>query len=274
MVVRVHGLAPEATHAAIDDAFAEIARVHALMSFHETESDVSRLNRRAHREPVTVDERTYEVLGRAQMIAAASDGAFDITVAPDLVARSLLPPPNGACVPDPSAIWRDIALLPDCRVHFRRPLWIDLDGIAKGYAVDRAIETLLAFSPRQVCVNAGGDLRVVGSECERVRLMADRHDPIPVVEICNGSLASSNGRMAGRRVASPEAGSHVDTRIGASHSACRFATVMAPFCMDADALTKIVMARGAGSRPSLSRFGAWAVLHDEEFGWREIAGGV
>ncbi len=274
VAVRVHGLAPEEARVAIDAAFAEIATVHALMSFHEIESDVSRLNRHAHLEPVTVDRRTYEVLEQAQTIAAASDGAFDITVAPDLVARSLLPQPDGTCVPDPTAIWRDIALLPNHRVYFRRPLWIDLGGIAKGYAVDRAVETLLAFSPTQACVNAGGDLRLLGCESERVQLRADHHDPkaVPIVEICGGSLASSSGRMAGRRLQGMEAGPHVDTLKGHRRSAHRFVCVMAPRCMDADALTKVVMARGACSRSLLLYFDAWAVLHDEEFGWREIAG--
>ena len=193
VAVRVHGLAQETAHSAIDAAFAEIARIHALMSFQEHESDVSRLNRQAHLERVVIDQRTYEVLEQAQTIATASDGAFDITVAPHLVARALLPQPYGACAPDPTAIWRDISLLLDHRVYFRRPLWIDLGGIAKGYAVDRAMKILLAFSPTQACVNAGGDLRVVGCDCERVQLRTDHHDPeaVPVVEICNGSLASS-----------------------------------------------------------------------------------
>jgi thiamine biosynthesis lipoprotein len=42
--VRVSGLDAARSHAAIDAAFAEIAAIHALMSFHEAQSDVSRLN--------------------------------------------------------------------------------------------------------------------------------------------------------------------------------------------------------------------------------------
>ena len=262
VAVRVNGLSAEAAHKAIDAAFAEIATVHALMSFHETASDVSRLNRQAHLEPVLVDERTYEVLRRAQTVSAASDGIFDITVAPHLVSRTLLPQPEDASTPDGNADWRDIALLPGNRVFFGRPLWIDLGGIAKGYAVDRAAEILLAFAPSQIFVNAGGDLRVAGCEDERVALDTghDDRNAVPVVVISNGSVASSNGRA------------HIDTRNGAGCSARRFVSVMAPSCTDADALTKIVMARGADSAPSLSRFGAWAVLYEEDSGWQKIAG--
>jgi len=262
VAVRVDGLSCEAAHSAIDAAFAEIAAVHALMSFHEAASDVSRLNRQAHLGPVLVDERTYEVLRRAQSVSAASDGIFDITVAPQLVLRTLLPQPEGASTPDGTATWRDIALLPGGRVFFGRPLWIDLGGIAKGYAVDRTVENLLAFAPSQICVNAGGDLRVAGCEDERVALDTGHDDlvGVPVVEISDGSLASSNGRA------------HIDTRNDAGCSARRFVSVMAPSCMDADALTKIVIALGADSAPSLLRFGACALLYEEDTGWQKVAG--
>src|SRR5882724_9366490 len=70
--------------AALQRAFAAIARVHALMSFHAADSDVARLNRGAARAPVGVDPHTYAVLEAAARCARASDGAFDISVAPAL----------------------------------------------------------------------------------------------------------------------------------------------------------------------------------------------
>ena len=85
-------------------------------------------------------------------------------MAPALVARGHLPRPAKAPEPDGAASWRDIRLLPENRIRFRRPLWIDLGGIAKGHAVDRAVEEALRFAPFQVSVNAGGDLRVAGPQ--------------------------------------------------------------------------------------------------------------
>src|SRR5437879_2710248 len=75
----------EATADAVDAAFAEVALVHRLMTFHEPDSDVSRLNGEALLAPVYVDPRTFEVLRWAQALAAATDGCFDVTVAPRAV---------------------------------------------------------------------------------------------------------------------------------------------------------------------------------------------
>jgi FAD:protein FMN transferase len=246
--IRVTGLPPEGAQEAIDAAFAEIAEIHRLMSFHEPESDVSRINREAHREAVEVDARTYAVLARASAISLESGGAFDITVAPRLVRSGALPHP-WAPEPDPEANWRDVQL--SCRrVRFRRPAWMDLGGIAKGYAVDRAITVLQAFSPVETCVNAGGDLRITG--CGRVRL---GHEEAAFVDLERGSIASSRA-TDGVHIGAP--GRH-------------FVSVAAPECIDADALTKVVLARGAASADLLARRGARAWMHDGA-GWRHIGG--
>lgn len=197
--MRVEGLFLGRAHSAIDAAFAEVARIHALMSFHEEGSDVSRLNREAHISPVAVDWRTYRVIARALAISALSDGAFDITVGATLVARKFLPRPLRAPEPDLDATWRDIELLPDFKVRFRKPLWIDLGGIAKGFAVDRAIAISTAHAPRLAIVNAGGDLRVAGrGEFIRLAAPAWHEEAVPVMQLENGSLASSCGRMHGK----------------------------------------------------------------------------
>lgn len=262
--MRVHGLQPACAHAAIDAGFAAMRAVHEAMSFHEGDSDVSRLNREAFDGPVEVRDATYAVIAHALAISAMTEGAFDITVAPLLVARGHLPRPPHAPDPDGAAIWRDIELLPEHRVRFRRRLWIDLGGIAKGYAVDRAMDALQGFAPKQACVNAGGDLRIAGPHAERVRLDADHgnDETVPIIALADGSLASSEGRPAGP---------HIDPRCRAAETR-QFVSVAAPCCIDADALTKVVMARGACSARSLAVFSAHAVVHDAAFGWREIRG--
>src|SRR5262245_33576570 len=89
------GSSAASVHAAIDDAFAAVATVHRLMSFHDAASDVSRLNRRAAVEAVRVHPWTYDVLQAARDLRRRSDGAFDVTVAPALQALGLLPRPPG-----------------------------------------------------------------------------------------------------------------------------------------------------------------------------------
>ncbi|PYM17175.1 MAG: hypothetical protein DMD81_10050 [Candidatus Rokuibacteriota bacterium] len=203
VAIRVSGVPESCAHGAIDAAFDQIALVHHRMSFHEAESDVSRLNENALRHAVQVHPRTYEVLRWAQQIAEASHGWFDVTVARHLVAWGVLPRPRSAYDPDPRASWRDIELRRDGAVRFHRPTWIDLGGIAKGYAVDRAVELLRASGVPQGCVNAGGDLRVFGPAAERVRLRTGSRvrGVVPVVDVENASIASSGRARRPRSIA-------------------------------------------------------------------------
>jgi len=272
VAIRLDGLAEPDAHCVIDEAFAEIALIHRLMSFHEPWSDVSRVNREACEHAVPVHALTFEVLRRAQELSEVSDGCFDITVAGSLVECGLLPPPESRHVPDARADWRDIELSEDCSVHFRRSLWIDLGGIAKGYAVDRAMEILMARGARRSCVNAGGDLSVRGPGSERVRLQPENATgTIPVLDVEDAALASSSGHLE-RRIHEGEArGPHLDGRDkGFAIDTRRFVSVVARSCIIADALTKIVLAMGKESEPLLRRYGASAHLQDPGNDWQHL----
>ncbi len=264
--IRVEEMADVEAHHAIDAAFEEIATVHRLMSFHDAASDVSRLNRSCE-QPVAVHPYTFEVLDAALKFAASSDGCFDISVGAELVEWGLLPRPADAARA-PEGSWRDIELRNDGRVMFHRPLWIDLGGIAKGYAVDRATERLRTFGALQTVVNAGGDIRVQG-RAEPIRLSAETAtETMPVLELTDGSVASSSGHLLRRWIDGEMRGPHVH---GARRSAAptdRFVCVTAERCMVADALTKVVMAEGAESGGVLREFGASGYLYDPKVGWR------
>jgi FAD:protein FMN transferase len=249
---------------AIEAGFDAIADIHRLMSFHEPDSDVSRINR-AGGGTVKVDPHTYAVLAAARHVSVASNGVFDVTVAPDLVAWGFLPRPD-APDPDPAASWRDIALLPGNEIRLAKPLWVDLGGIAKGYAVDRAFAAM-NLPPEVPCsVNAGGDLRVQGAGPERILLRAPAADgQVPVVELRDAALASSSGRDDARDVAGRRVGPHVE---GGTHRAAgtvAFVSVVAPDCMTADALTKVVLALGAAADGILKTFDATAYFHDGQW---------
>jgi len=269
--MRVDGLAQPAALAAIDAAFAEVAEVHRLMSFHEPGSELSRLNRDAAQHAVEVDTRTFEVLQAALDIAAASEGRFDPSVAARLVQWDFLPAPASACLPDPAADWRDIELTAKSRVHFVRPLWIDLGGIAKGYAVDRALAILRTAGAYAASVNAGGDLRRFGPHAAKVqlRLTAERIDQ-SVVELGDAALASSVGHVAARRVVGRWRGVHLDGRSRRAVAARRSVSVVAPSCMIADALTKVVLVDARTGTRLLRQFDATACLYDQQQGWRTL----
>lgn len=77
--------------AAIDAAFETIAKVHRLMSFHDPDSDVSRINCAAPFAEVAVDPWTFQVLAVGSELCDRSGGAFDVAVAPALQKLGLLP---------------------------------------------------------------------------------------------------------------------------------------------------------------------------------------
>ena len=271
VAIRVQGPSEVEAHRAIDDAFGEIALIHSRMSFHEAGSDVSILNRDAYDWPVLVHPHTFEVLRLARELSEASEGCFDITVASRLVDWGFLPSPMSRLRPDPQSNWRDVELRKDRRVRFRRPLWIDLGGIAKGYAVDQAIERLRTHGVGQALVNAGGDLRVYGPASERVTLRpkSGSSDALPIIEIDNASVASSNGMPERRGPRNKMRAPHIDARRRQPVGTRSFVAVVAERCVTADALTKTVLAFGKESENLLRRYDATAHLHTLR-GWRSL----
>ena len=272
--IRVKGLPAADAHRAIDAAFKEIATVHRLMSFHDATSDVSRLNAHADRLPLAVNLRTAEVLRWALRFSLLSDGCFDVSVGAELVDWGLLPAPACA-VRRPEGSWRDIELRPDGKVRFHRPLWIDLGGIAKGYAVDRAAECLRRRGVGSSVVNAGGDIRVSGPRTERVLLdtgggWQPDANGLPLIELSDASVASSSGLPHRRWHRGLSCGAHVDGVHRTPAGTERFVSVIAQECVVADALTKVVMAKGAECRDLLRHCGASAHIHDPGSGWRHV----
>ncbi len=151
-------------------AFQEIKWIEQLMSPWIERSDVFRVNRSAGQQWVKVSPETLEVIKRAQKISTLSDGAFDMTIAPlvDLwrKAREKGIPPSSEEVRRllPLVNFRDLLVHSEGKVLLKRKgMAIDLGGIAKGYAVDRAFEMLMSLSFKNLIVNAGGDLRTGGT---------------------------------------------------------------------------------------------------------------
>lgn len=237
------GEAPEAElHHAVDAAFAAIERIGRLMSYHDPSSELSRMNREALVRPQRMHRDVRAVVRAALGFAALSGGAFDPCVAPCLEAWGLLPRP--APFPaDPGASWRDVELLDEDQVRYRRPLRLDLGGIAKGYAVDEAVRVLQRPGVRSVVVNAGGDLRVAGEAAERI---AVRHPGSPglvahTLELREAALATSSACYSRCRVAGVEVSALLDPKSRGAYLGTDSVSVRAADCMTADALTKIVL---------------------------------
>jgi thiamine biosynthesis lipoprotein len=156
---------------AVDAAFAEIARLDKLLSRYQLDSDVSHLSQSDNGRQVTAE--TAEVLALGLDVALRSGGAFDLT----LGRLNALWAIDGETpsIPHHDAIAAALigigptALTLDSRQVTKQTtqLQIDLGGIAKGYAVDRAIAVLKQQGVTSAAINAGGDMYLLGQRPER-----------------------------------------------------------------------------------------------------------
>ncbi|MFN0317787.1 MAG: FAD:protein FMN transferase [Burkholderiales bacterium] len=240
---------------AVDAALLAVEQVDRLMSFHGRESELTRLNREAVIQPQKVHPWTYAVLKRAGQISAASDGMFDITVAPLLVESGLLPRQYDKL----PAIrrWKHLRLLDDNRVFFEKPMLIDLGGIAKGFAVDQAVHALRRGGCTQASVNAGGDLRRFGPEPEVIQLR-QASGLVPVAQLRCGAMATSSCEESDPNRLEQPIGGIMDPLKGHRWLGQGSVTVAARTCMIADALTKVAALAGPVCAPVLAKYGAQA----------------
>jgi len=250
---------------AVTAAFGEIARLHRLMSFHDGASDIARINRAAPDELVQVDADTWQVLRLAREVTALSGGAFDVACAPYLVDRQLLPAPLSPATPAAPAARASaevFALEDGCRVRKLAPGWIDVGGIAKGYAVDAAVARLESAGVPGGCVNAGGDLRVFGAMRAPVvvRSPASPGRAARHLVLCGEAMATSGSYFSEREHRAHRVSALLDARDGRPLVATASASVRAARCAVADALTKVVLATGDCGHPALALFGATAFL--------------
>ncbi len=254
--------------AAIEQAFAAIAAIDQAMSFFRPDNDLARLHQHACHEAQTVSTATWTVLKHALQLADASAGLFDPTIAAALVRQGLRQAPAGVAA-DPAADWRDIELLDQQQVRFRRPLWLDLGGIAKGYAVDAAIAALQQAGAHGGSVNAGGDLRHFGESRQPLRLRhpADPGQLLPLGHLQNAAAATSAPyfAIAEGGTQSPQSAPMsplIDPRNGHYQRSTTSVTIIAGHCWLADGLTKIVALAGQAAGPLLDRFAASAAIVD------------
>jgi thiamine biosynthesis lipoprotein len=258
--IEATGCADPVLDRVVNAAFEAVARVHRLMTFHDADSDVARLNRRATDEPVSVDRWTATVLRQARRIFEATDGLFDCAVGHELMQRGLLPSRDLDHVERGS--FSAVELLPGNRVRFSAGIAIDLGGIAKGFAVDRAIATLRAHGVREAVVNAGGDMRVMGETARPIHVRCPTDDPclVPAGLLQNGAVATSSAMTTVAKGPARRAGQSHSMRSGAPCIDRKAYSVVAPTCLLADALTKVLIQVGDIHADYFGYFGACAFI--------------
>ncbi|MBF0455736.1 MAG: FAD:protein FMN transferase [Magnetococcales bacterium] len=175
------GVEEEQERQGVAAAFAEMARIDALMSRHQPQSPVAQINAAPVGSPFSVSPELVGLLREAWKIQTLSQGAFDPGLG-QLIERwgfsgdkpPTLPPTKAAMAtwlatfqPGEGIVLEEGSAGEESRIYLTNPATgLDLGGIAKGYAIDRAIFKLKEFGITNALVNAGGDLRGIGHKGE------------------------------------------------------------------------------------------------------------
>jgi FAD:protein FMN transferase len=221
VAIEAMALRPEDEPPAIEAAYAAIGAVDAHMHPTRPGSDLAEINAAPLHTAVEVQPDTWHLLQLAQRLYALTGGVFD------------------PCLPGHPGRLSDVEIGSEDEeeptVICHAPVHLDLGGIAKGHAIDRAVATLSAMGCRSGLVNAGGDLRVFGDRKETV-LLRRGADFYPM-DLHNAALAVSDLDATER----PQEHQGYYSRVSLGRTAPRYAAVVAQEAAIADALTKCVL---------------------------------
>jgi thiamine biosynthesis lipoprotein len=153
---------------AIDSAFTEIKKLEKLFDFYSSGSEVSLINRNAGISEQKVSPEILEILDRAFFISEKTEGAFDVTMGPVITLydfyKKIKPEENDIKKNLRLVNFRELIIDKNKSTAFLRKkgMLIDLGGIAKGYAADKAVETLKRNGIHSGIVSVAGDIKTFG----------------------------------------------------------------------------------------------------------------
>ena len=250
--VAVSSSDPDGARRAVEAALDEIRRVDRTMTRFDPGSDVGRANAAAPGRPVRVEEATARVLEAGLRWARGTEGRFDPCLG-DAVAAWDVDRRREPLAPEEArrwageGLWRSLEVDArtgrDASVRLHRPeASLDLGGIAKGYAVDRAVEALRRHGVRDGLVSAGGDLYALGVSEDGDPWEVGIRDPddpsrhLRVLRLSDRAVATSGDYEAGFDHGGRRYHHLLDPATGEPRRGpIRTLTVAAPTCMTADA---------------------------------------
>jgi thiamine biosynthesis lipoprotein len=249
----------------IGAAFAEIEKVDRLMSKYRNDSEISELNRDGFKRAVKVSKSTYEVLEKSIEFSKLSSGAFDVTVGPlvDLwhsaeEANSL--PTDAELQQARCRVGYDKLILDanETSVRFAvKGMRVDLGGIAKGYAIDKAVEAMQRGGAVGGMVDIGGEIRCFGlppagqkkwriglQDPDRAEAGLNAGVPLSVLNLTDAAVATSGHYRRFVTIGGKRYSHIVDPESGHSSESLASVTVICPSATDADALSTAVTVMG------------------------------
>jgi len=234
--------------------FTEMDRINALMSSYLDTSELSLINNKAATAAVEISNELALLVEKSLYFSEISQGAFDITYASIGYAydyRKRQQPSDQSVAQKLPAIDYHHIELADNKIRFNNnAVRIDLGGIAKGYAVDRAVDIIGQCGIGKAMVSAGGDSRIMGDRVGRPWVIGIQHprDPEGIVlrlPLTDSAISTSGDYERffidnGKRV------HHIiNPSTGRSAAASWSATVIGPDAMTTDALSTTIFILGA-----------------------------
>jgi len=252
VTITIYGEEEQTVEQATEAAYKEIERIEKLVSNYINTSEVYILNE--NQKISNVSNELIYLLTKSLKYGDLSQGAFDITVQPilDLYKDSfenLKRPPTEEEVQETlNQVGYEYIFIKNKNMKFTKPTKITLGGIAKGYAIDKAIEVLKQYDVEHALVNAGGDMRAIGAKGEEDWQIAlqnprDKKDHITIIHLNDRAVATSGDY---ERYYDDEKKFHhiVDPRTGFSATELISVTIVTDKAVDADALATSVFVLG------------------------------
>ncbi len=260
-----------AAAAAIALVFGEIARLEQVMSSWRDDSELSRLNAAGS---ASCSEDLFAVLDSALAYARLTGGAFDPSIEPLNQAWDMRGAGREPSVAELEAAlrhvgWAKLELRSDQRHARLSPsAALDLGGIGKGFALDRAAAALARAGVDHALINLGGEIKAIGAWTVEIADPQRRLEPVANLTLENAALSTSGqserGVIAGGRhrghILDPRTGRPVETRASVS--------VIGASATRTDALSTALLVMGRDAAAS------WAARHpDVGVLWMEPDGG-
>ncbi len=238
--------------------------IEGLLSTYQADSEISIVARSAGGPPVAVSPDTFEVLELSKRYGQLTGGAFDVTVAP-LVRLWGFGAPPPANPPEPKQIADKLKLVDFRRielasetVHLPAGMSIDLGGIGKGFAVDRAFEAVCRTGSIAAVLDLGGNMRVSGqAEAGRnwiigVRNPFEKEHLVGRIALPDGMAVATSGNYERFVELGDRRYSHIiDPRTGYPVEGMAGVTVVSPTATEADAFSTGLFVLGVQAGPKV-----------------------
>jgi thiamine biosynthesis lipoprotein len=255
-----------AAQKSIEAGFAELTKVDDLMSDYKDDSEITKINRNAYKAPVKVSEPTFEVLQKGLEFSELSDGAFDITVGAlvdlwrsEAEANSI--PDEAELAAARSKVGYEKLVLDANEMSVRFTvdgLRLDLGGIAKGYAIDKAVEAMQKCGATGGMVDVGGDIRCFGTpprgkkhwliglqDPDKPEDWIGASKPSLVLKLTDAAIATSGGYRRFALIEGRKYSHIIDSRSECAGDRMASVTIICKNAIDADALATTVSVMGA-----------------------------